>query len=283
MLAAVVATACVFLARWQWDRREARLAANHLIETNYDRAPVELTSVLATAQTVLPTSATWTPVSVHGVYVPDATTLVRNRSVNKAAGFWVLVPLRADDGQVLLVNRGFVPTGETGERPDAIPTPPSGPVTVVARLRPVESADPRTAPDGQTYAVVPEALQADLAARSQGAFTADHMVIGAYAELGHEQPAAQPSPTPLPKPLLDEGPHLSYSIQWLIFAVAAIVGSVVVVRRTLEDERAERDLAAGHAPPPRPPRRRRSGPTDEDVEDALLDAAQVEHGPRRFG
>jgi cytochrome oxidase assembly protein ShyY1 len=41
----------------------------------------------------------------------------------------------------------------------------------------------------------------------------------------------------VPLPELSEGPHLSYAIQWFSFAVVALVGSAILVRR---DRRAKR-------------------------------------------
>jgi surfeit locus 1 family protein len=34
----------------------------------------------------------------------------------------------------------------------------------------------------------------------------------------------------VPAPALDEGPHMSYAIQWFAFATVAIVGGVAFVR-----------------------------------------------------
>ena len=40
------------------------------------------------------------------------------------------------------------------------------------------------------------------------------------------------APIRLPPPRLDDGPHLSYAIQWFAFAAIALAGAVVVARRT---------------------------------------------------
>jgi surfeit locus 1 family protein len=45
------------------------------------------------------------------------------------AGWWLLAPFRTDDGEIVLVNRGFVPTGE-GAAP-----PPTGAVAIEGLLR----------------------------------------------------------------------------------------------------------------------------------------------------
>ncbi len=285
-LALVVAVACVLLGSWQWNRREARLERNSQVVENYDRVPVSLGTVLPD-RARFPVGGTWTPVVVDGEYVPDATTLVRNRNRDGRPGYQVLVPLRSDDGEVLVVDRGFVTIGETGERPDDVPAPPSGEVSVVSRLRVPEPTDDRGAPAGQTLRINPAALAVELAEASGGRFAASDVVTAAYGDLASEEPAPATRPQPEPRPALDEGPHLSYAMQWVVFAIGALAGFVVLARRTAQDDaddRAEQaarldDQGPDGAPPRPAPRRpqqrsRARRPSAEDEEDALLDAAE---------
>lgn len=71
-------------------------------------------------------------VSVHGRYLPQGQTLVF-ASTALGNGDWMMTPLRADDGRIVLVNRGFVPTD--GCRDSAACAPPDGPVRVTGLLR----------------------------------------------------------------------------------------------------------------------------------------------------
>ncbi|MFV0460163.1 MAG: SURF1 family protein [Actinomycetales bacterium] len=283
-LALAVAVGCLVLARWQWHRREQRVAANHLIETNYDQAPVPLDSVAGGPDSpALTTASTWLPVRVHGEYLAQATTLVRNRPLDSQPGFYVLVPLRADDGAVWVVNRGWVPTGRDADTPDSVPAPPTGPVEVVSRVQLPENPTDQDAPAGQAYRIVPTDLAPALAAASGGAFTAGDVIGSGYGLLADETPAAATNPQQLPRPPLDEGPHLSYSVQWVIFALGALVGFGLLVRRTWQDEQADA-IERGETPAPAPlPASRRSarrGPSDEEVEDAAVDAALEPVHPR---
>ncbi len=286
ILVICLAVGCGLLSRWQWHRREQRLAANHLIESNYDQHPVPLSALVPEPSAAVPKSLTWRPVEISGHYLTDATLLVRNRPLNSAAGFYVLVPFADDDGDVLLVNRGWVPTGETGERPDSVPAPPSGEVTIVARLQLPENDSDQQAPRGQAYRIVPTRLAGELSRLSGGAVEDSNLVAHAYGQLASEAPAPASAPVTLPEPELDEGPHLSYAIQWVIFGVGGFAGFLILVRRTLEDERADeaertaQSAGAGSTPPdtsavtpkPAPRRRTRRRPTDEEMEDAQLDA-----------
>ena len=240
VLALVVAVACVLLGSWQWHRREDRLARNAEVVENYDRDAVGLEDALPDP-TRFPSGATWTPVLLEGEYVADATVLVRNRTRDGRPGYQVLVPLRSDDGAVLVVDRGFVTIGETGERPDDVPAAPEGEVTVVARLREPEPADGRGAPAGQAQRINPAALASALADASGGRFAAADVVTGAYGDVAAEDPAPATAPLREPRPALDEGPHLSYALQWVVFAIGALVGFVVLARRTAFDDADDAD------------------------------------------
>lgn len=267
-LAVAVAVACVVLGSWQWSRREQRLARNAEVVANYDRDPVPLAQAVPDPER-FPAGGTWTPVEVRGEYLVDETVLVRNRNRDGVPGYHVLVPLRGEDDVVLLVDRGFVTIGETGERPDEVPAPPSGVVDVVSRLRQPEPPTDRPAPQGQTLRITPATLLPEAVDDPDAV-----LVTGAYGDVASETPAPATSPLREPRPALDEGPHLSYALQWVVFALGALVGFVLLARRTAEDEAA--DAAGGVSAPPPPPRRRR--PTAEEEEDALLDAAERARG-----
>ncbi|MET3496880.1 SURF1 family protein [Variovorax boronicumulans] len=72
-------------------------------------------------------------VRLTGTFLNDKETLTQ-ASTRLGAGFWVLTPLRADDGTVVLVNRGFVPP-EARERASRAATEIKGETTVTGLLR----------------------------------------------------------------------------------------------------------------------------------------------------
>jgi len=265
LLAVALSVTCTFLGRWQWNRHVARDAQIRLIEDNYSAEPVPLDTLVATPDQPLPVDAAWRPATVTGRYETDATVLLRNRPIGGIAGYHVLIPLVVADGgepgAVLLVDRGWVPTGENGVDVTGVPTPPTGTVTVTVRLRPDEAASPRSAPPDQVQAIsvaqVLEAGDAVPATGSPGAYRA-------YGEAAAEDPAPDQALGTLPAPSTDPGSHLSYAFQWWTFALGSLVGFTAMARRELQD-----GSAAG--PTVRPERRRRS-PSAEDEEDALVDS-----------
>jgi hypothetical protein len=82
-----------------------------------------------------------------------------------------------------------------------------------------------------------------------------------YGLLISEAPPAADRPLAAQRPVEDEGPHLSYALQWIAFGILAFIGLVWAVRR-------ERTIAAGGTIPKRRER-------DAEVEDAILDSAQA--------
>ena len=138
----------------------------------------------------------WTNVLVTGAYDTTA-------QLEPAAGaFRVIGRLVLESGGTLLVERGSVPS--TAE---AAPPPPSGTVRIGGRVRRVPSS----------FGVL--------------ASTSDEPAV--LVQVITSEPPDDPSLTPAPLPdITDEGPHLSYAVQWLIFAICAAAGWVIAVRRS---------------------------------------------------
>ena len=73
-------------------------------------------------------------------------------------------------------------------------------------------------------------------------------VVPAYIELTSSNPAETgPYPDPANAPELTERNHLSYAVQWFIFAICVAVGWVLAVRHSLATGRAAAARAA-HRP-----------------------------------
>jgi cytochrome oxidase assembly protein ShyY1 len=256
----VFAVACGLLSWWQWSRRAEAVEEIQRVDTNYDATPVELAAVLPKLDSWR-IDDRWLPVTMTGTYLTEQQLLVRNRPYNGASGYEVLVPFRLDNGRVFVVDRGWVPTGSSIEAPDAVPAPPAGQVTVVARLKAGEPELPgRTAPKGQL---------ATIHLPSVAALTGEQTYTGAYGLLASEDPApADAPPSPALKPEADEGPHLSYALQWIAFGVLAFVALFWAFRR----ERRIGALPANEQAAARAPKRRS---VDSDAEDEILD--RVKH------
>lgn len=261
VLVVVFAIACGLLSWWQWDRRAETLAQGALVTRNYESTPVAIQALLPGLGS-WKAGEEWRPVALHGHYLVHEQLLVRNRVFNGNPGFEQLVPFQLDDGRVFVVDRGWLPIGTKQDTPDHVPAAPTGTLTVVARLQQSEPLLPgRTAPRGQ----IPEINAARVAAL---AGTSGSTYTGAYGLLDSETPPPADRPAAVQEPVIDEGPHLSYAIQWIAFAVLAFLGLVWAYRREKRINALPVELRAAA----RTPKTRSS---DSDAEDAILDEAGV--------
>ena len=174
---------------------------------------------------------------------------MRTRPRAGLVGFEVLVPFVSGE-KAVLVSRGWVPTGEASDYPDAIPEVPQGDVTLVARVKMWEpQLRGRGAPEGQVATI----NVVDVVAQTTTALTQEFYLIAAT-----EEPAPASLPLRTLRPVLDEGPHLSYTFQWYLFAVMAFVGFGWMFR---QEWRVSRGIEAPSAPQS----------SDAEEEDALLE------------
>jgi cytochrome oxidase assembly protein ShyY1 len=262
-IAVAFAIICTLFGMWQWDRRNEAVRENDQIAANYDHAPVPLADALPRAD-AWQDDQTWLRVTVTGRYDVDSQLLVRNRVHNGQPGFEVLTPLVTDSGRAFVVDRGWVPTGNRQDAPDSVPAPPSGTVTVVARLQQSEPRIPGRTDPSHTDQVQSVTL-ADVARK------AGHPVwTGAYGQLDSETPApAEAPPLGWDRPSADTGLHLSYFIQWFLFAAGGFGFLAYVMvqeyRNLNQDDPEERERALERQ------RRKDAKPkSDADVEDELL-------------
>jgi cytochrome oxidase assembly protein ShyY1 len=261
-LAVVFALVCVGLCLWQLDRRNTALEELSRIDTNYSATPRPLGDVLPELDS-FSIDQKWTPVTMTGTYLAADQLLVRNRPYNSGPGFEVLTPLLLPDGSVFVVDRGGVPTGSEQDAPDHIPAAPTGEVTVTVRLKPGEPTLPgRSAPAGQIATIQLDDI-AGLVDRPT--------YTGAYGLMATEDPAPSERPLAASKPVRDEGPHLSYAFQWLVFALFGFIGLGYGLRqeyrRVNEDDPDEMERAEARRVKDRARTR-----TDAEAEDELIDA-----------
>ena len=278
VMALVFALACVALGNWQMNRRNAVVENISKIQQNYAGEVMDYRDVAKNFDTLDP-AREWTQVRMNGTYRSADERIVRNRPLNGAPGYEVLVPLTLDNGETVIVDRGWLPIGNrVPGHPDVVPQPASGVVTVVARLKPAEPKLDRGAPEGQLASI-------DLA--EYAAQLPYNIKTGAYAQLATETPAAAINPTPFPAPSIDEGSHLSYALQWITFGILAFVGFGYAARtQRRNDDFDAMEAAEAGVPveelygrasafhPRRHAKVRKPGarPTAEEAEDALLDS-----------
>lgn len=254
LLATIFAIACVFLSNWQFHRRAEAVARINLIAANYDQKPVDLFELIAKGYSP---SDEWRPVSIEGRYLEDSVFLVRNRPNNGNPGFIELVPFETNQGQIIAVDRGWLPTGNAQDSPDLVPIPAGGQQTLIARLRTAEPDLNRDAPEGQLPTINPKLMAEQLTANSRA------VQNDFYVRMSSESIDVSQAPELLGKPALDEGNHLSYAIQWIVFGIMAFFALGWAIRQELIARRVATE--AGFVPK----RRKKVGDEDKAYEDSL--------------
>jgi len=226
LLAVILAVGCIRLGFWQLSRLAQRRARNAVVAARLSQPQAPLTTLAADSASVLrKATVTGTPDFEHEI-------LLAARTYQGSPGVWLLTPLRiAGRDTAVLVNRGWIYA-------------PDGVSVDAARWQETTT----------TYAGYAELLRPGVVSKPEGVLRRDAR-IARQLDLATVQSllpypvsplylvATAPDTTRpqgervarLPTPALDEGPHLSYAIQWFSFAAIALIGgtAVAVRHRTL--------------------------------------------------
>ena len=220
IIAVAVAAGCVRLGFWQLERLETRRAQNALVAERLDAPPAPLGEVLRDTAGVRFRRA-----SASGTFDYANEIAISSRTRQGSPGVNLVTPLRrAGSDTAVLVNRGWVysPDGMTvdfgrwRETDTASVTGylvdigrgEEGRVTTSTSARAVRRLDRDSLATRFPYPVAPVVLVA----------------------LGDSTPPGDSVPVRLAAPIIDEGPHKGYAMQWFAFAFIAIAGMLFAVR-----------------------------------------------------
>lgn len=220
----VFGAVCFRLGLWQIHRLDDRFDRNDLITDHFQVAPVDLDAAAPVGTTIDGTNE-WTRVLLRGTYAVDYSVSVKFTTRDAAPGVDVVVPLRLDDGTAILVNRGWMETINSNQRPE-LPAPPSGEVSVEGWLRQDNKAggDAVRVFDRQVRAIDSTGL-------------AEYMpyeLRDGYVNAQGESPEAATALAVEPEPELGQGVHFFYALQWWFFGLLGFSGYIwfaIVERR----------------------------------------------------
>lgn len=197
--AVLIAAGCVALGFWQLSRLRQRRARNAVVAARLALPPLEIHDAGVSADSVR-----LRRVKARGIYDFAAELTWPGRSFEGTPGVALITPLQLSDGSRVLVDRGWVYSPDAFHVDHAAYREPDT-VTVVG----IAFIPPRGRGDVDATGFLPFVI-----------------------ELEKPDP---PATTGLPRrwlaPVLDNGPHLSYAIQWFSFAVIALVGTAVLIRK----------------------------------------------------
>ena len=238
MLVLSIAAVCVRLGFWQLDRLQERRARNAVVAAAMEAAPLELAGDVLAEASLRPQEFSHRRVRVRGRFLSGESFLLRGRGRDGAPGVHLVTPLVPEGaGHAVLVDRGWLPAPDAATA-DPRPFDRSGVRTVEGYLHPLEpepGVDARFAPVDLDGFAVATYQRLDLPTlRPEIPVALVPFYVEESAGVDDEPPfGAEP-------PLLDEGPHLGYAVQWFGFAAVALIGFAVVVMRSRRPSRTHR-------------------------------------------
>lgn len=223
----------VNLGEWQLRRLHERRENNQVIRAN-EAAPVADFDQVFTHP--IGDNDEWRRVRVTGTFDAARQYVIRYRQNGDEDGYEVVTPLRTDGGRTVLIDRGFVALDGGQQIPNTAPAPPTGPVTIIGRVRQNETGrDSATVPvDGHARSINSDKISADLR----------KPVVNGYIDVLSMDPKDTLRTETIQLPELSDGPHFWYAVQWFMFTGMGALGVVVFIRGDLRDRRERREREA---------------------------------------
>ncbi len=221
----IIAVLCGRLGIWQLDRFEQRRTANREAEAARAMPPLVVDSGVGLES--------YRRIRIRGTLDEAREFMLRNRLVRGVPAVVIVTPLRAPGrDSAILVNRGYVPaTDATNPSASGWTEPGERVVTGVAFPVPERGdgapfTNPRTG--RETWA----AMDLD-AMRQRLPYPVSGLYLLAEADPGSPAHTADGGVYPIraERPLLGDGPHLAYAVQWFGIGAAALAFGVVFVLR----------------------------------------------------
>lgn len=219
-LAVALIYGCIQGALWQYDRHQVRHDKNSIILANINKPAITESQLI----NLNDTKRAWRETEITGSFIPTKEILVRNRYHEGKYGFGVITLFKSEQDNFFWVDRGWVVAGKDATTPP-ITTPVTGDkVEILARVR-IANIENQIA--GSVFAVPngKDGKQLEKWNETGSVTTQDF-----YLDLiSTSNPQFDPEvPSTLPE--ISDGPHLAYSLQWLIFAFLVALALFLVIR-----------------------------------------------------
>ena len=217
-VALLLIAACLFAAQWQFSRGSNQSANNKIIAANIDLPSLTIEDVA----NLDPVANQWREIKLQGKFSQTNQELVRNRYYEGKFGFEVLTLFTTTNGENFWVDRGWVAAGPNAAAPPDVEQVTSESVEITARIR---SENLSRQLQGSFFVTRATSEKPESIAKLQG-IDANKYYLDLLGSLdGQVIPL-----TEIELPELSNGPHYAYGIQWLAFALLALIGRFLIFR-----------------------------------------------------
>ena len=220
LVALALVAGCLFAAQWQFSRGANQSATNKIIAANLDLPSLSMNEI----KDLDAVSNQWRKVTQQGSFSQDKQELVRNRYHEGKFGFEVLTLFTATNGENFWVDRGWVAAGPNAATPPTVEPVASGNLEITARIR---SENLSRQLQGSFFVTRATSEKPESITKLQGVEANAYYLDLLGSPDGNVKPL-----TEIELPELSNGPHYAYGIQWLAFALLALIGRFLLFRET---------------------------------------------------
>lgn len=222
----LLAAVFFFLGSWQLDRLEERRETNRIGAERLAMEPVPFETI----EHEDPETIEYRRVTVTGRVLNQREVLIRSQTYLNTAGYHLILPISHRGAAEVLINRGWVPLGtEVGMTDHDI----AGDLTItVEGWIHLTQERPSLGPEDSREGTLTVMNRVDID-RIQQQTNPRVDIADVYIVETEEQETGPPFAVD-PPDFSDEGPHLSYAVQWFGFTAVLAIGYVFLARRRLK-------------------------------------------------
>lgn len=225
----------ISLGVWQLNRLDQRQEQNNLYQARTEEEPLIPSELQRLLEAGTPKEdLELRSIQLEGEYryfseEQDRESVVRNRTFSGFPGVWMLTPFEVQDGSVLIINRGWIlrvdsSTACRDEAGEEAPyaRPPQGRIQIIGVLRLAEGSTPDSTEWKKCLSKVELAGFEDLTDIPFWIQLQDFDFL--------DPDTNEFRLTSLESVDRGNGPHLSYAVQWFIFATLVVITYPLILR-----------------------------------------------------
>ena len=134
------------LSDWQFDRYNQRILNNETTSISLLAEPKIIENVDQLNELI-----DWQRVSINGTFIDKESRLIRRQYLESNLGFYVITPFLTDTRLKILINRGWIPIGESASIVQNIPPAPTGNIKITGHIQSYDKSkiNPSDLPENQ--------------------------------------------------------------------------------------------------------------------------------------